>query len=599
MHGRNVPEGGLELSSDRTREVTRRILLVLFALWLLQFVFVFPQASRPAELSYSAFLDALADRKVAEVVITDRILEGEFVSGEAFTVTLPPETPGLAEQLEAAGVEQRYEVARQPWWLTLLPTVLWLGVMVALFAWAQKRQVGALGLARGTVKPLAPGESTVTFADVAGMDEVKAELEEVVDYLRNPEKYRAIGARIPRGVLLYGPPGTGKTLLARAVAGEAGVPFFALSGSSFVELFVGMGASRVRELFAQARKSAPCIVFIDEIDAVGRQRGAAAVVGGHDEREQTLNQLLTEMDGFGAYEGVIVMAATNRPDVLDKALLRPGRFDRQIPVGPPDAKGREDILRVHAAGKQLDPSLDLAAVARRTPGFTGADLANLLNEAAILAVRRGRRQITMSEIDEAIDRVVAGGPARKGRMIRPEEKRRVAVHEAGHALVATLTPGADPVQKVTIIPRGRAGGFTLTAPEEDQMLYTRSELEARLKMMLGGLAAEEVLMGERSTGAQDDLKRATQVAREMVSRYGMGQSVGLMAVPDTEWPGVQNVSQESAAAIEREVQTLLEGLYREVRSLIEANRDRLVALVVELSDRETLDGEEVRRILGV
>jgi len=578
--------------------VTRRILLVLFALWLLQFAFVTPRASRPTELSYSAFLDALESDRVAEVVIADRILEGEFVSGETFTVTLPPDTAGLADRLEAAGVEQRYQVTRQPWWLALVPTLLWLGVMVGLFVWAQKRQAGALGLARGTVKPLAPGESAVTFEDVAGMDEVKAELEEIVDYLRNPDKYRQIGARIPRGVLLYGPPGTGKTLLARAVAGEAGVPFFALSGSSFVELFVGMGASRVRELFAQARKNAPCIVFIDEIDAVGRHRGSAAAVGGHDEREQTLNQLLTEMDGFGAYEGVIVMAATNRPDVLDRALLRPGRFDRQIPVGPPDAKGREEILRVHAEGKQLDPSLDLAAIARRTPGFTGADLANLLNEAAILAVRRGRRHITMSEIDEAIDRVVAGGPARKGRMIRPEEKRRVAVHEAGHALVATLTPGADPVQKVTVIPRGRAGGFTLTAPEEEQMLYTRSELEARLKMLLGGLAAEEVLMGERSTGAQDDLKRATLLAREMVSRYGMGQSVGLMAVPDSEWPGVQSVSQESAAAIEREVQALLDRLYREVRGLIEAHRDRLLALVVELSDRETLDGEEVRRILG-
>ncbi len=586
------------MSSDRTREVTKRILLVLFALWLLQFAFFPPLASRPAELSYSAFLDALAERRIAEVVITDRVLEGEFVSGEAFTVTLPAETTGLAERLEEAGVEQQYKVARQPWWLALLPTVIWLGAMIGLFAWAQKRQAGAMGLARGAVKPLAPGESTVTFADVAGVDEVKADLEEIVDYLRNPDKYRQIGARIPRGVLLYGPPGTGKTLLARAVAGEAGVPFFALSGSSFVELFVGMGASRVRDLFAQARKNAPCIIFIDEIDAVGRQRGAGPVAGGHDEREQTLNQLLTEMDGFGAYEGVIVLAATNRPDVLDRALLRPGRFDRQIPVGPPDAKGREEILRVHAAGKQLDPSLDLAAIARRTPGFTGADLANLLNEAAILAVRRGRKQITMNEIDEAIDRVVAGGPARKGRMIRPEEKRRIAVHEAGHALVATLTPGADPVQKVTVIPRGRAGGFTLTAPEEDQMLYTRSELEARLKMMLGGLAAEEVLMGERSTGAQDDLKRATQIAREMISRYGMGESVGLMSVPEADWPGVQTVSQESAAAIEREVQSVLDRLYREVRRLIEANRDRLVALVVELSDRETLDGDEVRQILG-
>ncbi len=572
--------------------------MVLFGLWLLQFFFLPPLTTRPTELSYSAFLDALEDRRVQEAVVRDRVLQGKMVGGESFTVTLPPDAAGLAERLEEAGVEQRYEVTRTPWWVTLLPTVLWLAVMVGLFAWAQKRQAGAFGLARSTVKPLAPGESPVTFADVAGMDEVKGELEEIVDYLKNPDKYRAIGARIPKGVLLYGPPGTGKTLLARAVAGEAGVPFFALSGSSFVELFVGMGASRVRELFAQARKNAPCIVFIDEIDAVGRQRGSAAVVGGHDEREQTLNQLLTEMDGFGAYEGVIVMAATNRPDVLDKALLRPGRFDRQIPVGPPDAAGREEILRVHAKGKQLDPSLDLAAVARRTPGFTGADLANLLNEAAILAVRRGRSHITMSEIDEAIDRVVAGGPARKGRMIRPEEKRRVAVHEAGHALVATLTPGADPVQKVTIIPRGRAGGFTLTTPEEDQMLYTRSELEARLKMLLGGLAAEEVLLGERSTGAQDDLRRATQVAREMISRYGMGQSVGLMAVPDTDWPGVQNLSQESAAAIEREVQALLDRLYREVRSLIETNRDRLVALVVELSDRETLDGDDVRRILS-
>ncbi|MEW8976992.1 MAG: ATP-dependent zinc metalloprotease FtsH [Symbiobacterium sp.] len=584
-------------SDSRSRDTTKRILLALFVVWLLQFLFMPPLNNRQNEISYSAFLDALEQGQVAEVLVVDRTVTGKLHSGETFKTILPPETPDLADRLAAAGVEQRYKEATQPWWLALLPTVIWLAAMIGLVVWMQKRQAGAVGLARGTVKPIAPGEATVTFADVAGVDEVKGDLEEVVDYLKNPEKYKAIGARIPKGVLLYGPPGTGKTLLARAVAGEAGVPFFALSGSSFVELFVGMGASRVRELFAQARKNAPCIVFIDEIDAVGRHRGSSAIVGGHDEREQTLNQLLTEMDGFGAYEGVIVMAATNRPDVLDKALLRPGRFDRQVPVGLPDAAGREAILKVHARGKRLAPSVDLAAIAKRTPGFTGADLANLLNEAAILAVRRGREEITMSEIDEAIDRVVAGGPARKGRVMRPEEKRRVAVHEAGHALVATLTPGADPVQKVTIIPRGRAGGFTLTAPEEEQMLYTRSELEARLKMLLGGLCAEEVLMGERSTGAQDDLKRATQLAREMISRYGMGESVGLMTVPDTDWPEVQSVSQESAAAIEREVRSLLSQMYQETRQLLEENRDKLMALAGTLADRETIDGEEVRRIL--
>jgi len=584
-------------SDSRSRDTTKRILLALFVVWLLQFLFMPPLNNRQNEISYSAFLDALEQGQVAEVLVVDRTVTGKLHSGETFKTILPPETPDLADRLAAAGVEQRYKEATQPWWLALLPTVIWLAAMIGLVVWMQKRQAGAVGLARGTVKPIAPGEATVTFADVAGVDEVKGDLEEVVDYFKNPEKYKAIGARIPKGVLLYGPPGTGKTLLARAVAGEAGVPFFALSGSSFVELFVGLGASRVRELFAQARKNAPCIVFIDEIDAVGRHRGSSAIVGGHDEREQTLNQLLTEMDGFGAYEGVIVMAATNRPDVLDKALLRPGRFDRQVPVGLPDAAGREAILKVHARGKRLAPSVDLAAIAKRTPGFTGADLANLLNEAAILAVRRGREEITMSEIDEAIDRVVAGGPARKGRVMRPEEKRRVAVHEAGHALVATLTPGADPVQKVTIIPRGRAGGFTLTAPEEEQMLYTRSELEARLKMLLGGLCAEEVLMGERSTGAQDDLKRATQLAREMISRYGMGESVGLMTVPDTDWPEVQSVSQESAAAIEREVRSLLSQMYQETRQLLEENRDKLMALAGTLADRETIDGEEVRRIL--
>lgn len=593
-----MTKGASAMGSDsRSRDTTKRILLALFVVWLLQFLFMPPLNNRQNEISYSAFLDALEQGQVAEVLVVDRTVTGKLHSGETFKTILPPETPDLADRLAAAGVEQRYKEATQPWWLALLPTVIWLAAMIGLVVWMQKRQAGAVGLARGTVKPIAPGEATVTFADVAGVDEVKGDLEEVVDYLKNPEKYKAIGARIPKGVLLYGPPGTGKTLLARAVAGEAGVPFFALSGSSFVELFVGMGASRVRELFAQARKNAPCIVFIDEIDAVGRHRGSSAIVGGHDEREQTLNQLLTEMDGFGAYEGVIVMAATNRPDVLDKALLRPGRFDRQVPVGLPDAAGREAILKVHARGKRLAPSVDLAAIAKRTPGFTGADLANLLNEAAILAVRRGREEITMSEIDEAIDRVVAGGPARKGRVMRPEEKRRVAVHEAGHALVATLTPGADPVQKVTIIPRGRAGGFTLTAPEEEQMLYTRSELEARLKMLLGGLCAEEVLMGERSTGAQDDLKRATQLAREMISRYGMGESVGLMTVPDTDWPEVQSVSQESAAAIEREVRSLLSQMYQETRQLLEENRDKLMALAGTLADRETIDGEEVRRIL--
>ena len=582
--------------NSQTRLWITRALQVLLALSLLQMMFFYPVKPKPNELSYTAFTEAYEAGKVAEVVITDREVQGTLTDGETFVTTLPENVPDLADRLADAGVEQRYKVARQPWWLGLLPMALWLAVMVGLVWWAQRRQTAAMGFNRSTVRSLAPGESKVTFADVAGIDEVKQDLEEVVDYLRNPAKYKAIGARVPRGVLLYGPPGTGKTLMARAVAGEAGVPFFAMSGSSFVELFVGMGASRVRDLFAQARKNAPCIVFIDEIDAVGGKRGGAAF-GGHDEREQTLNQLLTEMDGFGTDEGVIVMAATNRPDVLDPALLRPGRFDRQVPVGPPDVEGRKQILAIHAQGKSLDPSLSLEAVAKRTAGFTGADLANLLNEAAILAVRRGRQQITMSEIDEAIDRVVAGGPARKGRVIRPEEKRRVAVHEAGHAVVATLTPGADPVQKVTIVPRGRAGGFTLTMPEEDHMLYTRTELEARLQVLLGGLCAEEIAMGERSTGAQDDLKKATELAREMVSRFGMGKSVGLMSVPDSDWPGVPPVSQESAAAIEREVQELLAETHRKVTDLLKAHQERLVALAGALADRETLEGDEVREIV--
>src|SRR5690606_32227818 len=470
--------------------------------------------------------------------------------------------------------------------LGLLPLALLLLLWVAMF-----RRLGSAGGASSAVlsfgksraRLVAESDVGVSFDDVAGADEAKAELAEIVEFLRRPERFTALGAKIPKGVLLTGPPGTGKTLLARAVAGEAGVPFFSLSGSDFVEMFVGVGAARVRDLFEQAKQHAPCIVFVDELDAIGRARGVH-VSNVNDEREHTLNQLLVEMDGFAPNSGVVILAATNRPDVLDPALLRPGRFDRQVVLDAPDVRGREAILRVHARGKRLAPDVDLAALARTTPGFSGADLANALNEAALLAARRGLARIGQAELEEAVEKVVAG-PERKSRRLADEEKRRVAYHESGHALVALYSPHADPVHKISIVPRGRAAlGYTLQLPTGDRYLLSEEALRDRIRELLGGRAAEEVVFGSVSTGAENDLEMATALARRMVCQFGMGESVGLMhVVRETGWPGLQTAapdlqrdcSEQTAHAVDQEVRALLDAAYAEARELLVRKRHQL------------------------
>lgn len=443
----------------------------------------------------------------------------------------------------------------------------------------------------------------ITFKDVAGADEAKQELEEVVEFLKHPKKYNDLGAKIPKGVLLYGPPGTGKTLLAKAVAGEAGVPFFSISGSDFVEMFVGVGASRVRDLFEQAKKSAPCIVFIDEIDAVGRQRGAG-LGGGHDEREQTLNQLLVEMDGFGANEGIIMIAATNRPDILDPALLRPGRFDRQIVVDRPDIKGRQEILKVHIKGKPISPEVELGVIARRTPGFTGADLSNLVNEAALMAARKNKNKIDMPEMEEAAERVIMG-PERRSRVISDKEKRLTAYHEGGHTLVGMLLDNTDPVHKVTIIPRGRAGGYTLSLPKEDRYYATRSEMLDELKVLLGGRVAEALVLKEISSGASNDLQRATSLARQMICEYGMSPELGPMTFghrQDQVFLGRdigrdKDYSEEVAAKIDKEIRKFIDEAYQKTESLLNENMDKLHLIADALIERETLEGEEIDQLM--
>jgi cell division protease FtsH len=487
---------------------------------------------------------------------------------------------------------------------SFLPLIIFGGLILFMMRQAQGSNSQALSFGKSRARMFTGNRPSVTFADVAGVEEAKQELAEVVEFLRYPEKFASLGARIPRGVLLVGSPGTGKTLLSRAVAGEAGVPFFSISGSEFVEMFVGVGASRVRDLFDQAKRSAPCIVFVDEIDAVGRQRGAG-LGGSHDEREQTLNQILVEMDGFDTNTNVIVIAATNRPDVLDPALLRPGRFDRQVILDRPDIRGRRAILDVHAKGKPLDKSVNLDSLAKQTPGFSGADLANLLNEAAILAARRNKKVITMGEMEEAIDRVVAG-PERKSRIISEEEKRITAYHEVGHALVAYKLPNLDPVHKVTIIARGMAGGFTQLLPAEDRYLYSRSHFEDTLAFSLGGQAAEMLVFGEMTTGAENDIERCTKLARKMVTEYGMSDKLGPLAYGHKEEMvflgrdlGEQrNYSEVVAVEIDSEVRRLVTTAFNRAKEILDKNRDRLALIAERLVQEETLDRTQFEGLMG-
>lgn len=515
----------------------------------------------------------------------------------------------LRAQVDAKGLPDGYNVVvpHESFWVSLavsiIPLIL---IMVLLFFFIGQMQGGGrvMQFAKSKAKLVNKDMPQTTFADVAGADEAVEELVEIKEFLAEPTKFLSVGAKIPKGVLLYGPPGTGKTLLARAVAGEAGVPFFSISGSDFVEMFVGVGASRVRDLFSQAKESAPAIIFIDEIDAVGRQRGAG-LGGGHDEREQTLNQMLVEMDGFDVNSGVILIAATNRPDILDPALLRPGRFDRQIAVDVPDLTGRRDILAVHAKGKPLAPEIDLLAVARRTPGFTGADLANVLNEAALLTARLDQVLITDVILDEAIDRVI-GGPQKRTRVMKDHERLITAYHEGGHALVAAALPHTDPVHKITIMPRGRALGYTMVLPEEDKYSTTRSEMLDQLAYMLGGRAAEEMIFHDPTTGASNDIEKATAVARKMVMQFGMSERLGAVRYGnDTgevfmgrDMGHTRDYSEDVAAAIDEEVRTFIDIAHHEAFDILQENREVLDALVVELLEKETLNREEVERIFA-
>jgi cell division protease FtsH len=583
--------------------------LVVFLLFQL---FQTGTTGRANSFSYSHFLDQVRAGRVAEVVIQGTKIEGILRTGERFTTQGPPESSSayneLIQLLEGRGVSIQFQSpAGSGWFLTILGYVLPVLLLIAFWSWMMRRMQGtnAFTFTQSRAKLVTKEYTKVTFKDVAGIDEVLEEVQEIVEYLRNPGKFARLGAKVPKGVLLVGPPGTGKTLLARAIAGEAGVPFFSISGSDFVEMFVGVGAARVRDMFQKAKASAPSIVFIDELDAVGRKRGAG-IGGGHDEREQTLNQLLAEMDGFEGDTGVIVLAATNRPDVLDPALLRPGRFDRKIVVPPPDLRGREAILRVHTRGKKLGPDVDLGLLARRTPGFVGADLENLCNEAALLAARKNKPTIEMADFEEALDRVLTG-LARKGMYIREEERTRIAYHEAGHALVSKLVPHADPLLKVTIVPRGMGAlGYALQLPTEDRYLLTKAELMDRLAVLLGGRAAEEEAFGDQSTGAAEDLKHATELAKRMVVEYGMSEELGPLSLGKERtniFLGEEIVksdehSDELNAAIDREIRRIVLETYNRAKTLVNRHRNALDRLAQELLRRETLDKEDVDRILA-
>ena len=565
------------------------------------------------EMNYSSFIQEVDNGKVSKVVIVENIIRGTLSDGTEFDTVLPtyPGQDGnLIKTLQAKNVEIKAENPPEPpWWTTLLSSLLPILLLVGVWVFFMQQTQGGGGkvmsFGKSRAKMSGGDKVKVSFEDVAGADEAKQELEEVVEFLKHPAKFNELGAKIPKGVLLFGPPGTGKTLLAKAVAGEAGVPFFSISGSDFVEMFVGVGASRVRDLFDQAKKNSPCIVFIDEIDAVGRQRGAG-LGGGHDEREQTLNQMLVEMDGFAANEGIIIIAATNRPDILDPALLRPGRFDRQIVVDKPDVKGREAILKVHTKGKPVDKDVDLNVLARRTPGFTGADLSNLVNEAALLSARRNKKTIAMLEMEESIERVMAG-PERKSKVMSDKEKKLTAYHEGGHTLVGMLLPNADPVHKVTIIPRGRAGGYTLMLPKEDRSYATRGELLDQLKTLLAGRVAEEVVLKEISTGAQNDIQRASQLVRNMITQYAMSSVLGPVAYGSGKDHQVflgrdlnnqRDYSEEVASEIDKEVRRYIEEAYEECRTLLTDNVDKLHIIAEALIEKETLEAAELKELVG-
>jgi cell division protease FtsH len=580
--------------------------VALAAIWLVGSLL--QRGAEPTKIRFDQFIDKVEANEVAtaDMYLRDQRIRGELRDGSHYETTFAGDGDTLSSRLVRNDVKVKPDPQGQSIFSTFLTNVLPLLLIFGFifFIMNNAQGGGSRVMSFGRAKPRMVTKETpkITFEHVAGLDEAVEEIKEIKDYLANPTRFQAIGAKIPKGVLLFGPPGTGKTLLARAVAGEAGVPFFSISGSDFVEMFVGVGAARVRDLFEQAKTAAPAIVFVDEIDAVGRHRGAG-LGGGHDEREQTLNQLLVEMDGFDVKTGVVLIAATNRPDILDPALLRPGRFDRQIVVDRPDLRGREGILKVHAKGKPVADDIDLSIVARRTPGFTGADLANVVNEAALLAARREKDEITNSELGEAIDRVMAG-PEHKSRLITPQEKRIIAYHEAGHALVGHLLPHAHPVHKISIVARGRALGYTLALPTEDRYLVTKSELYDELAMIFGGRAAEEIVFGDITTGAQDDIDRASKIARQMVCEWGMS-ALGPLALghrDDQPFLGrdiqtVPDYSDRVAAEIDAEISKFVDGAFEQAKTILRNNRKLLDRIVDRLLEVETIEGPEFEKLV--
>jgi cell division protease FtsH len=606
-----MPKGGLYLLKI-IREIMIYFLVAIIALFL---VVNFMKSQDPVEqINFNEFINRVEEGKITEATINnnDGTIQGKQ-NGEThkkFRTEGPINHPELYyQQLRDQGVKVSFATSGNSWWAMLLPNLGFIVLIVILwfFLINQMQNTGnkALSFGKSRARLHAEDKTKTTFDDVAGADEAKEELVEIVEFLRQPRRFTELGARIPKGVLLVGPPGTGKTLLAKAVAGEAGAPFFSISGSDFVEMFVGVGASRVRDLFEQAKKNSPCIVFVDEIDAVGRQRGAG-LGGGHDEREQTLNQLLVEMDGFEPNSGIIILAATNRPDVLDPALLRPGRFDRQVTLDIPDIKGREDILKVHSKGKPLASEVELKVLARQTSMFTGADLANVLNEAALLAARRGNKKIYMKDCEDAIERVIAG-PEKKSRIMSSKEKELTAFHEAGHALVGHFMPTVDPIHKISIIPRGRAGGYTLALPLEDKNYSTRTELLENVVFMLGGRAAEVVALGEISTGARNDLERSTKTVRRMITEYGMSDNLGYMTFGHGHEEQVflgrdisrdKNYSEEIAAAIDREIKRVMDESFEKSKQIVTEHRELLDKIANALLEKETIEGEAFVELIG-
>jgi len=589
---------------------------IVWVILLLVVLFIFQSTRMPSrqKIPYSEFKQMLRSGMIQKVEVTSESIYGTYRTDQGGMEkpfqTVPLPDPDLVKQLEDSSVQSFTGAQDRSWMTSILANVFLVGLFFFLWWFFVIRQMQsggrqAMAFGRSKAKKQTDKKGKIMFKDVAGVDEAKEELMEVIDFLKNPAKFQKLGAKVPKGVLLYGAPGTGKTLLAKAVASEAGVPFFSASGSEFVEMFVGVGASRVRDLFDQGKKNAPCLLFIDELDAVGRHR-FAGIGGGHDEREQTLNQILVELDGFESREGVILLASTNRPDVLDPALLRPGRFDRHILIPPPDLKGRGEILKVHAEKVKMAPEVDWNIIARRTPGFVGADLANVVNESALLAVRKGKDSVDMATIEAAIDRVMSG-PERKSRLISEHEKNVVAFHESGHTLVAKLTPGTDPVHKVSLIPRGQALGYTLQLPEEDKYLTSKTEILNKILVLLGGRVAEMIIFKEITTGANDDLSKATSLANRMVREYGMSEEIGPITYqkPESEVflgrdiVNDRGFSEDTAMRIDQEVKKILTGALDKVKNLLTKNRNKLEQLAKALSEKEMLTGEEITKLLGL